>query len=398
MIKKKSLIEVIVHICLFLFFFSSSILMTDDYSHLQNILVPLTVSLIIFLGFVCKVKFNVYSKSFVLFFLFMTSSVISALINSELNLIFRSGQLFASFVALAIVVPQIIKENYINKIMYCILISHAPLILFPLITEGFNVTPYAGIFYNPNSLGTVIVTIIPIILILMYEQIDVIKTEKKRRVRLTNKPAFFICFLISVFLVFLVLISESRTSFVAMAFLILLFCGIIIAEFGLLNSLKATIPLLIAFNGVILMTPAISEAFYGLLYKHNRRSVGASGITANRADYWIETLNNSSFFGGGNAFFRDVVERSAHNTFFSILGIFGWIPLIFFLVWLLTITIKSLRLAISHDSAHELLPFFMIMSFVSLSMGEGMLMKLSMVAMYSSIGIFRRKSANVINN
>lgn len=240
-------------------------------------------------------------------------------------------------------------------------------------------------------MGTVIVTLIPIFLILLYEQVELKKVTNKNKVRIKSKLAFFTWSLITIFCIFLVLVSQSRTSFAAMLVLLLFFLTVVLIKLGFIKSLKATVPLATVFALITFMTPAISEAFEDLLNKHTRRSAGATGITANRADYWIETLNNSSLFGGGSIFFRDVVERSAHNTFFSILGIFGWIPLLIFLTWLFHLTLKSFKLVIRHKSAYDLFPFFMIMSFITLSMGEGMLMKLSMIAMFASIGVFTNK-------
>lgn len=391
MIKKHSLTEVIIYVCLIMLFLSSSILMTDEFSYLQNLLVPIALAVILFMGFIHRVKINVYGRSMVLFFLFLISSTISALVNMELNLIFRSGQLFMSFVALSIILPQLIPIDYTKTIIKMILISHTPLIVVPLLSNGIDRVPYSGFFYNPNSLGTVVVTLIPIILILLYEQVELNKAKSKNKVRIKSKISFFTWSVTTIFCIFLVLISQSRTSFAAMLVLIFTFLMMVLIKLGLIKSLKVTIPLATVFALITFMTPAISEAFEGLLNKHTRRAAASSGITANRADYWIETLNNSSLFGGGSIFFRSVVERSAHNTFFSILGIFGWIPLLFFLTWLFELTIKSFKLVIRHKSAYDLFPFFMIMSFITLSMGEGMLMKLSMIAMFASIGVFTNK-------
>lgn len=71
-----------------------------------------------------------------------------------------------------------------------------------------------------------------------------------------------------------------------------------------------------------------------------------SDLTSGRSDIWIGTLKNGvKLFGNGEGYFLDKFQIAhAHNIFFQILGAYGFVSLLLFLLLLLYIVFYTLKL------------------------------------------------------
>lgn len=146
----------------------------------------------------------------------------------------------------------------------------------------------------------------------------------------SGKLIYFIYF---VFLL-LIYISRSRTSLIS--FLII---GAIVILFilmknsnnysGLVKSIFSFFVFTIIF---LLALPKLEDLIF------SKWSGTSHDFTSGRTEIWSGTLNNIKLFGNGPDYYESFYNvPNAHNTFFEILGTYGSIPLILFIILILII-------------------------------------------------------------
>lgn len=103
-----------------------------------------------------------------------------------------------------------------------------------------------------------------------------------------------------------------------------------------------------------------------------------------RGIVWEQTIKSAGLFGRGRDFFETETVAAALNTFISMLGMYGWIPLIIFVIYLAFYFTKSFSRAFMNiDDKYLYLPILMLLTFVFLSVAESMMMKSSMLAVFA---------------
>lgn len=384
-----------IYIYLFMVFLASSLYLTQTFNSIGSVLIGMTVILILPLILLFKKRnyeINIFSLIFM--FLFLIASMFSAYLNGDINLIISAGMILILYIASMIIIPSLL-ENRSNKIVYkSIMISHLPIIFFPLVIYGINSTPYRGIFYNPNSFGSIVATLFATMFALFLFKLENYYMNKKQSIR---NLMFNFLLLFAIF--FLIVLSGSRTSVLTAVGIVLI--GISIVFIRLFRSKKA-VPLIKSFfvgsvlivgSAVLMKVTSFYEYLYfNILYKFEIKS---DDVLDNRGIVWEVTLKEAGLFGQGSDYFNQTLV-GAHNTFISILGEYGWIPLILFCIIIIYGLIKSLIYAFSKvQDQYKFLPIMFMVCFILLSMGEGMMFKLSMIAMFFSVGSTIRSKSNI---
>ncbi|HLR51714.1 MAG TPA: hypothetical protein VK072_02450 [Candidatus Avamphibacillus sp.] len=296
------------------------------------------------------------------------------------------------YVASFNIVPILYKANTNKFISNAIMISHAPLILIPILVNGVNTAPYKGIFYNPNSFGSILATLFAVLLApFLYTIGGLLKGFNSfTNVKIKLIVQGLILFLIS----FLVILSGSRTSSLAVVGMVmigLLFLIIDLIKEKKINALitKGTFLFLAITSTIIVLiklTPFYDYLYINILYKFEVKA-SSGDVLDNRGAVWSESMQQAGLFGRGKDFFTEEIGVGAHNTFISIMGEYGWIPLIPFILFLIFSFTSSIKYFLkASNNQYRYFPLLMVSCFLLLSLGEGMLFKLSMIAMFFAIG------------
>ncbi|WP_341320814.1 hypothetical protein NSQ62_14345 [Solibacillus sp. FSL H8-0523] len=336
-------------------------------------------------------KFPIFTTLLMYLFLFVAG--ISALKNGDINLMLNGIVIFSLFLAAVVILPSI---NFTNKVVYNALFwSHVPLTVIPLLLYGINTNPYRGIFYNPNAFGSIAATMsiaLSAVFLFKLEQYF-LKTDKKQSFK--NIAFDFSLLLV---LLFLVVLSGSRTSLLAVIFCLIF--GLMIVSlrlikyhrFGsLLKTVISTALLGVITFLIIKLTPFYDYLYFNIIYKFERKLTNGD-VLDTRGSVWEQTLNQSTLFGNGSNYFLTATEVGAHNTFVGLLGEFGWVPTLLFVLVLIIFTFKGIKYAISDiNDMYRYLPLISLTGFVLLSMGEGMMFKLIMLIAFFSAGTIFQK-------
>ncbi|ADI00524.1 O-antigen ligase family protein [Salisediminibacterium selenitireducens] len=323
----------------------------------------------------------------VLFYLYILSCVIASWINADFQILLASGIQLSIFVTLTNVLPSMVNnvQGLFRVIVVSLLFSHLPVFIIPILLNGIDRVPYQGMLYNPNSLGTAVISLVALSLSLILSELQMKRFKSK--------------IMISSLLLFvtsstLVILSNSRTAFLTLAALIVLFILLkylskesFISLFvwrksmikqNLFTTIIITSSIVLIYNTAFLYNNVISKF---------ERNLNAGDVTARRGDIWLQTIAEAQLFGHGRDYFSGSVGTAAHNTFISILGQFGIVPVLIFILFLLYVSYKAIKFSNCSNCNYRYVPIFFIMTFVMLSMGESMMLKSSMFLLFSVIGM-----------
>lgn len=371
-------------------FLSGSLYTTDNFRFLQPYLLIGSCSIILIIALVTKIdKIRLDLTAFILFLIFVFLSIISSVIHSSFELL--SGVLVLLFIYISLIVLLPNFRFKVEKfIIPSLMIGHIPIILFPLLFMEMKTRSYSGIFYNPNSFGVVVVVLFATILakftFILENHFMGLQIKKIKIWGYTLTLS--ICF-------FLIIISSSRTSALA-AILLLVTCMFFLFKKSYKNSkiqLKyakkfASLVMLLLFLivPVLMFTPISDLIFESLIEKFIRKS---NDILDGRLYVWYRTISEIQIFGHGRDYFT-TLGLGAHNTFISILGQYGLLPLLFFILFLGRILRNSLKILRFRTDENKYLAFISIFLFLILSMAEGMMLKTSMLLMFSTAGFITK--------
>lgn len=379
----EKIFKIIIFLTLVILFLSGALYTTYEWRMLQPYMLIGSTTLIFFLNCLYKnSKFRVDLRLLLLFFVYILVSILSALLNSDFELFIGMLLLIYMYISLVIVLPSLFKNGENGKsILALALLSGHFSIIIPDLFKDISFKSYAGIFYNPNSFGTVVATIFAVVLAkgLFYLELY-IKGERFKKKKL------FLFLLLSTIMFFLIIISSSRTSFITAIILIIISIFFLIKNIKLKYA-KRTI-LLILFSMVILIIinnfTSFDEILQGSIF--NKFQAKRNDLLDGRLSLWITVLKETRIFGYGRSYFAKF-GLGAHNTFISILGQYGLFALLFFILFLIKLFISEYKYAVkAKDDAYKYLPLFALISFILLSIGEGMMLKTSMILMFSTIG------------
>lgn len=367
----------------------------------SRILVAFLALWIIFIARI-NIKFllaNHLSISFliILQYLLLFTGLISAIKNSDVELAAGIGVLFLLMVTTIFLIPNKFKKNTVDIIMSQSFIIHIIIVILPIVFLGITPAPYLGIFNNGNSFGIAAVTLFYLICNFMTNTIVKILIYGEKKV---IELCFYMGMGVITFL--LVILSGSRTSVIS-ALVITIVCLMYILGVTFLKtnqrkfskSLMIFTPLVIGFVALANVF-SLQEKFYNIfIYKFQLKS---NDILSDRGQIWSGTLEDGELFGHGRDYFLKY-EHAAHNTFISLIGQYGWIPTILFVLIIGILIILSIKFLISNFySKNALAPINIMIVFIMLSMGEGMLFKSPMLLAFILTGAIIQNSVNNYNS
>ena len=370
-------------------FYTASMGRTEGNGFLLNVIYLSMLGLLLLTLFSNNFQIMNNTKLLLAVYLFVFFSGISSIINSDSYILRTSILIGLAFILASILVPML-RIN-INKLIFlAVIVSHIPIVLIPIIQTGINQSPYQGVFYNPNTFGNTVVTlfaaILPIFIMVLQRRIEGVK-----------QPHFLLkivsLLIILILLVYLVSISSSRTSFISLVTISL--TGFFILTYYIYKNKKT---LLLLKRGIIYVAVAViiftvvwnttnlSSIVHESIFLKFEEKLAEGDVLDTRGDIWKQTINEATLFGHGSGYFIESFNLGAHNTFIYILGIYGYIPAIIFILLIINFLLVSMKYALKPDiSRFKYSPIILSVNFIMLSLGEEMLFKVAMLIMFFSV-------------
>lgn len=377
-----------------LLFLFSSLNLTDQWNNIGRLIIYSLIFLLMCMLVVFKKKIiKINDTMLFLFYLFLLSCSIGALLNSDVFVLLGALVFFSLYISTSVILPSLCNYNCNELVAKAILISHIPLIFIPLLTNGINSMPYQGIFYNPNSFGNITVTLFAVLVAIFLKNFEEYITLSKKQRFMKLKLLLQLIFMFGVF--WLVILSGSRTSF--LTGLVVLVIGLFFLTIFVIKTKKLKKLLLrgtsVSFVAVViyamlaLYTNFNQYVYLNIIYKFKTKASNGD-VLDHRGEIWRQTMKEAGLFGKGDKYFEQNIGLGAHNTFISILGQYGWVSLIIILLFLVLAVFYVCKYSVKNvDDKYKYLPFLLMVSFITLSMGEIMMFKLSMIATFCTIGV-----------
>lgn len=398
----KHILRLLTFISLIVLFLSGSFYTTDTLRHLQPFM--LVGSMALLLAIFSMHMFptmKVDLKLFSVYMMFFVISIVSAATNASPYLVIGAFAMIYIYVGASIILPAIFYSNVQNGnkiIAQSIVIGHIPIFIYPMLIEGITLTSYKGIFYNPNSFGGVAATLFAAALpktAFIIEDYVINGNE-------LDKKAFVLQLLFLIALFVLIVISSSRTSFVTsialvvVVFFFLLVKAVIKANISL-RPMKKVLVIVCVF--ILLAVVACYTTELGALIENSiaKKFVAKSADPLDGRLYvWTKTIRETKILGHGREYFGEI-GLAAHNTFISLLGQYGFLAALLFIVFLILHTIKCIRYAYKNmDDTYKYLPLLAVVNFILLSLAEGVLFLPCMLLLFCTIGTINLDSLNGI--
>lgn len=370
---------------LMLFFAVSSLMYVSDFVSISTVAVSGIMILLIFMVVVKRIEtISVNIKLMVLFYLFIASSGISGLVNMDIELIKSTLNFVVVYISLVTILPNLLEAPTRSVTNAYLIGGVLPIVGIPIIRSGFDTTPYRGIFGNPNAMGLIAATAFSVVFSVALHYLLLYLQESKR----VKKKILFFSLGSSAFLLYITLLTASRTSVLTCGLVclmgLMLVLKNILLDFKKHRNLyfKLVLGILLVFL-VSLLFP-LKETFQeNILSKFQTHSYDTLN---GRGAAWAQTISEAKFFGRGSSYFSDHTSITAHNTYINVLGRFGWIPLFFFLAFLVRASLECYKYSKIDVHQTRFVPGFVVLSFLVLSIGESIMFNLGMFLMFAMIG------------
>lgn len=255
--------------------------------------------------------------------------------------------------------------------------AHVPLMLVSVVGGDLS-TPHQGIFYNPNSMGTMAAT-----LSVAYMAVFLGKVYRRSPHSWSSAFGFALAFL-------LVLASMSRTSFLSV-----IGTGAVLGLRLALASRTRVNARIVRVFGLVVLAGALLTAIQGDVINKFIVKSARGDVWDNRLDVWGYALQNAGLWGGGASYFS-FAAAGAHNTYISVLGKYGW-PAGVMHALLYVVGLRAAWNYAQKSKYHtefSVLPLALITVHMLLSVGEVMFMKTSMYLCFVSMGMVLRNAGD----
>lgn len=271
-------------------------------------------------------------------------------------------------------------NNSISSILKALMISGLLFLIWSVsIVPELNTSAYRGIFLNPNGFGMVASQTAIASLCLLFEKIK----SKDHDTKFVSR-IYFIILLLSVFLL---LLSNSRTTFLA----VLLSVFIVIFIYLFENNIRLS-HLVTVMIGVLIIpfTPLWDYFQSGVLNKFTIKT-SASNVLSGREAIWEKIIQERKPFGHGSNYFNESIGIGAHNSVLHFVGEYGTyvgLALSLFFVW--TILSSIIYFKNNLGNRFNFVPIVYIIYFLIMAMFEtrfGLIQTAPAMAFYSFIGI-----------
>lgn len=383
-------------IAIFLIFLASSLYMTNEYRIFFPVFLTVSISIVI-LGYISHINTNLhfYNNVIIIYYLYILFSILSSQINADYVLLFGTIFMFITFSLSFLIIPRL-DDYIIEKSYISFLILHLLIIVFSIVTEGLKPVSYSGLYYNPNSFGTSMASVLSLLIARFSYYLEGFIREKK-----FNKKIYINFLLIIIFSIFTI-ISSSRNAFLSILVLFIFSFMIIMGgSFSKKINLKIfrrkiILLLLISLILFIIFSLDFVKEFIdiNIIQKFQSKS---GDILDRRSLIWVTTMKEMKLFGHGRNYFEQF-GLGAHNTFISILGQYGILPTISFIFFI----IKLFKLAIIYSKINKTknryVPFFVILSFLTMSIAESMMLTPLMFLLFLIFGEVKEFLYNLKRN
>src|SRR5699024_10679627 len=198
---------------------------------------------------------------------------------------------------------------------------------------------------------------------------------------------------------YLTLISNSRTSFITLVIVFVIVLTMFIYDMlkmrNLLSWRSVLITIFLMVGGMSLFI-FIDNPAYGVLEStvldKFTRDIESDSLTAGRVPIWTTIIDNAGLFGKGSGYFSEISGLGAHNSFLHILSLYVWLAAIAYTLFWLVMLIKSIYYYLTEKltNTYALLPFIVIINYLSVSMMENMTVHVSAFLAFSMIAIFNK--------
>jgi len=371
-----------------LLFLSSSLYLTDSFNQYGKPVMVLLMGIILITPAIVKSRKYYFNKTLaIIFYCFLLAGGISSLILGDMILIAGILALLIQYIALVIIFPTVKNNSFLVK---TIMISQIPLLIISLLVSDFGTKSLQGIFYNPNSFGTVACTVYSVLLSIMLSALEKRDLSSDSRKKIFFKRLIIMFALLIVFT--LVVVSGSRTSFITA--LVITFVGFVIVSGNILREgdLSKYLRRFLSLSAILAFSYLVVSFFipinaYVNSFIIEKFALKSDNILDGRTIVWQRVMNEASLFGHGRDYLGGI-GIGAHNTFISILGQYGIVPVTLFVLFFIVALYYCLRYSVTNNTdKYRHLPLLMLLTFLLLSMAEGMMFKLSMLAAFCAIGV-----------
>lgn len=291
---------------------------------------------------------------------FWYASIFAAIWNTDLEIAAGATYVFAFFLA---AYSAMRRSGALEAATRAFILTSAAVVAASLAVQLPSLGgSYQGVFDNPNALGGVLATFAAVLI--------------ARGMR-ANGRKWSMYVLAIAFITILTLLTRNRSAIGA----VLACLGIVLILWlpSVTTRVRSMVLLLVALAASpFLFQPIWDAVVLPVVDKIQYNASAQGGITSGRADIWSAYLEQSALMGRG----RDVLDRfvhAPHNTYVSLIAQFGWIAGLLFLGLVLHLVAQGWLLR--KRVADGYLAVMSALTFLILSMTEGMLMKSTMFTM-----------------
>jgi len=387
----KKLYGFFIVLSLLLLLLSGITIRIEEYGFLSNIFFLVS-------GFILIILTFLYSRDLVMkvdtliivYFLFILIGFISALKNQDFYSFLSIVKLLFLYMFTITLMFNNFKYISINSVLFTFIASFIIIIYFSLKDHPLNqrVSVYSGLFDNPNSMGVFAATLFSVSFVL-------ILINEKKVVRI-----FSLLMLVSG--IYFIMISGSRTSFLTVCIVVLIwivsYVITLIKEKRLRTRLlKWIFPsiLIVLFCSILFFESELFVDFQeNIIDKFDEKT---GNITSSRTSIWLYIINEAGLFGQGAHHLKQETGLSAHNSFLSIIIEYGWLTGLFYILFWIVAIVKSYLFFLRSDSSkYSLLPIILISNYILLSTMEVLTVHVSAILAMFIVGYLTFAERNFI--
>ena len=272
----------------------------------------------------------------VFFSMYTFFCVIAAGVNQDMVLLKNSLQLMCLFFAVSIFFNDLVKEHVLEIVLNSVQIAYIPFLVLCFQQANYMYEAFAGVFENPNTMGFSMIGLMIVVLMKLY---DVAIKMLHGQQQIKNILSFLLYTIIYLVGMYVILLSNARTSLLTVAFatVVVIVCIVKSMNKTFLPFIKFVALFTAVGVGLVMVMMKMDRmqvAVQSILLKMERKS---TNITDGRLEIWQYVLEHFNFWGHGVESLWSIGVSHAHNTFINILQEAGLLALISYSLFLLTI-------------------------------------------------------------
>ena len=272
----------------------------------------------------------------VFFSMYTFFCVIAAGVNQDMVLLKNSLQLMCLFFAVSIFFNDLVKEHVLEIVLNSVQIAYIPFLVLCFQQANYMYEAFAGVFENPNTMGFSMIGLMIVVLMRLY---DVAIKMLHGQQQIKNILSFLLYTIIYLVGMYVILLSNARTSLLTVAFatVVVIVCIVKRMNKTFLPFIKFVALFTAVGVGLVMVMMKMDRmqvAVQSILLKMERKS---TNITDGRLEIWQYVLEHFNFWGHGVESLWSIGVSHAHNTFINILQEAGLLALISYGLFLLTI-------------------------------------------------------------